>query len=483
MPKKSNVTSTHQRDRSVTPIKGTIEHVPGYPKKLIIFKVGSSPYWWTRSYHKGRHVKRSTATTIKRQAIQFAKDFYNHLLTGQPVGQVKNVVSQLVGSFQRCLNGLQEEDLQRAERGEISRRYAKEQRSLMDRHIRAELGGYEIGEINYGILDNFLTFLFKLGLANNTIRLYFVAINRIFVYGQKHGYLTTAPVKPSIKIEDNPRGWFDLKDYKLIRRAARRFLNYVWEEKQLVSLADEEPKYKLIRRIIMTADTQWMIPFMVYSFIRPSDLKNIRHCHVEIRDGEEGEYLYLPIPTSKKHNKPIVSMPRAVAAYRKLLEWHKQQGFGSQNDFVFMPAYSNRDTAYRHLARAFGMLLEETGTKEGRDDEARSIYSLRHTSIMFRLIYGGEINTIKLARNARTSVDVIERFYASQLEPSHVTRDLHAKKPRKARKPTKTIIAAARPATEQDFIELIKEASSKVDDKRKLIFSKGKIVVSSDLTD
>ena len=45
----------------------------------------------------------------------------------------------------------------------------------------------------------------------------------------------------------------------------------------------------------------------------------------------------------------------------------------------------------------------------------RTLYSLRHTAIMYRLLYGQGIDTLTLARNARTSVQMIERFYASSL--------------------------------------------------------------------
>jgi hypothetical protein len=46
----------------------------------------------------------------------------------------------------------------------------------------------------------------------------------------------------------------------------------------------------------------------------------------------------------------------------------------------------------------------------------RTLYCLRHTSIMFRLLYGQGIDMLTLARNARTSVQMIERFYASALD-------------------------------------------------------------------
>jgi len=51
----------------------------------------------------------------------------------------------------------------------------------------------------------------------------------------------------------------------------------------------------------------------------------------------------------------------------------------------------------------------------GVNGEKRSLYSLRHTAITFRLLYGKGIDLLTLARNARTSVEMIERFYSSNL--------------------------------------------------------------------
>jgi hypothetical protein len=45
----------------------------------------------------------------------------------------------------------------------------------------------------------------------------------------------------------------------------------------------------------------------------------------------------------------------------------------------------------------------------------RTLYSLRHTAITFRLLYGGNIDLLTLARNARTSVEMVEKFYSSNL--------------------------------------------------------------------
>ena len=61
-------------------------------------------------------------------------------------------------------------------------------------------------------------------------------------------------------------------------------------------------------------------------------------------------------------------------------------------------------------------MLKKTGLEKGSRGEERTLYSLRHTCIMYRLLYGDGVDLLTLARNARTSPEMIDRFYASHLE-------------------------------------------------------------------
>jgi hypothetical protein len=61
----------------------------------------------------------------------------------------------------------------------------------------------------------------------------------------------------------------------------------------------------------------------------------------------------------------------------------------------------------------FNWVLAETGLKKNTNGKPRSMYSLRHSAITFRLLYGQGIDLLTLARNARTSVEVINNHYAS----------------------------------------------------------------------
>lgn len=86
-----------------------------------------------------------------------------------------------------------------------------------------------------------------------------------------------------------------------------------------------------------------------------------------------------------------------------------------------MPQYRNRDTALREPQHELNYLLDGFGFQTGPQAEARTIYSLRHTSIMYRLLDGDKIDLPTLARNTRTSVEMIERFYAGKLTPSRTS--------------------------------------------------------------
>jgi integrase len=76
----------------------------------------------------------------------------------------------------------------------------------------------------------------------------------------------------------------------------------------------------------------------------------------------------------------------------------------------------------------FSWILKEQGLKKGPHGGDRTFYSLRHTAITFRLIYGGNIDLLTLARNARTSVEMIEKFYASTLSAEMNISLLHSKR-------------------------------------------------------
>ncbi len=446
------------KNRSVVPIPSTIERIKGFPDKLILFKIPASPFWWVR-YHDKKPIKRSTKTESKQEAVRFAKKFYESVLVNNALGRSNNAKAK---SFVICADALIREDQEKASRGELSEKYVASQKNLINKHVKAFFKSFELGDIQYADLDRFKTYLFERNLASTSVKIHFVAIQKIFNYGQKHNVIKVAPLMPDIKREDNPRGYLSLSEYAKLCRTVRQL---VGQTAKIKSKADEltGQQEKTLRNIVITKEFQLLIGFMVYSFIRPTDLKQIKHKHIEIRKGDEGEYLWMPIPMSKRHDSPITSMPRAAIFYKQLRELaineklklskKSKSEVSIEEDYVFYAGYENRTYAYQQIYRQFELALQTAGMKTNRNGDVLTPYSLRHTSIMYRLIYGGEINTTKIAKNARTSTEIIERFYVAQLESSDVTKDLHKRKqPRQKREP-KIFISQGHDADLNQMIE------------------------------
>jgi hypothetical protein len=107
-------------------------------------------------------------------------------------------------------------------------------------------------------------------------------------------------------------------------------------------------------------------------------------------------------------------MTGAVTAYQRMCKLYPK---ASGDDHIFLPEYTNRATAACIFQRQFNLLLDRAGLKhDPMTNSDRGVYSLRHTAICMRIILShGQVNIFNLAKNAGTSVNQIERFYARHL--------------------------------------------------------------------
>jgi hypothetical protein len=159
---------------------------------------------------------------------------------------------------------------------------------------------------------------------------------------------------------------------------------------------------------------KWLIRFMVNAFIRPVDIKLIQHKHIETIKGKH-TYLRLNLPETKRHSGQVVTMRAAYTVYLRLREYQAARGYGNPEDFLFLPEAKDRNSAIQTITAHFKKILDHAKIRVGQVGQARTLYSLRHTAITFRLLYGNGIDLLTLARNARTSVEMIEKFYSSSL--------------------------------------------------------------------
>src|SRR5580704_5008712 len=76
----------------------------------------------------------------------------------------------------------------------------------------------------------------------------------------------------------------------------------------------------------------------------------------------------------------------------------------------------------------FRTILDEEKLRIDREGQPRTAYSLRHTYICLRLMEGADI--YQIAKNCRTSVEMIEKYYASHLKNSLDAAAINIRRPK-----------------------------------------------------
>ena len=418
------------RERTV-PIPESIRPVPGYPRKLVVFKIAASRYWQVRCWIAGKTHKRSTQSQSLRVAQSFARRFYEQLLAEQ-LGPEKvspqrvvfhdnasaivqrrdgqNSSAPLKHSFAALAAQMFAAEQARVERGEFTRGSLMVLRNRLDSHLLPRWGSLPITHIGYRELMEFVDFMSKCK-STTTISQYLIALRKVFLHALRVGALEKLPEFPKVKIKTASRGAFTPTEYWGILRAARRLRGEPHPDTRHALRKCYKLVYSDYR---MPPDLAWAVSFMVNSFIRPSDLKTLKHRHVEVVRGKN-TYLRLTLPETKKHDAPIVTLFPAVRIYREIVKYQQPRSKASPNDYLFLPDLKDRNYALAVLGLMFNWVLKVTGYKQNAHGQPRSMYSLRHSSITFRLLYGQGIDLLTLARNARTSVEVINNHYASSV--------------------------------------------------------------------
>ena len=418
---------SRQRERTV-PIPETLTPVPGYPQKLAVFKMEASRFWQVRCWVAGRTHRRSTQTQSLRMAQSFARQFYEQLMAerhrespdqGQlfgPAAAPRHKAGAAEGrpqgapgpTFGAMAMQVLANEQARSARGEYAVGSYQVLRNRLDAHILPRWGESLPSAVNFAALLEFTHFLSQT-FSSTTVSQYLVAVRKVLQHAVSMGVLDKLPEFPKIKIVTTPRGAFTPSEYWQIIRTARRMRG-----QQFPAPADTiRANYKIrVAEQRMPPDLAWAIAFMLNSFIRPSDLKTLQHRHVEIVRAHN-TYLRLTLPETKSHGRPIVTMYPAVRCYQQIAKHYAASGLAAPDDYLFLPALKDRNYAHWVLNFHFNWVLAETGLKKGPHGQPRSLYSLRHSSITFRLLYGQGIDLLTLARNARTSVDVINTHYAS----------------------------------------------------------------------
>ena len=428
-----------------TPITSTIQQVKQLPQSAILYKCLASSYWQFRVYLDGAQRKRSTKKTDLSEAQREAKLIYADML--QQIHGSEQGKRKLSGkrTLHTVANSLWEKQAVMVSQGELNPQKNRIDKYVYDKHIKPFFKDYELKDINADTLEQFKMYLVRKRLAKSSQKSYFTIISKLLQEAVKKQFIHAVPMMPRVRVDDDPRGYFNNGEYSRLWQMANKLTGETLPVYKDVDVVDDIVKAgaKPYRNITITKDVYFLIMFMRNTYVRPTDIKILKHRHIFPVTRGGIEFLELRHPKTKRHSRIMTSTEYAPEHYRNISAQRVTDGYGKPDDFVFMPQHANREYALKELTRQFDAVMRAAGLKTDANGKNRTLYSLRHTAIVTGIHAGISIET--LAMNARTSTDMIDRFYGSHVlsaldKGTEIVDSVHAKQERYAARKAEKVV-------------------------------------------
>jgi len=390
--------------------------------KVQVFRRPNSPYWQCSATVAGNQFRTSTRQDSLSLAKDFAEDWF---LTLKGKDRFGGGLAKGKTFRKAAVKFLDEYEVITG--GERSPRYVETLRHKIDKHLNPFFGDKAVSEITPGLVQEYRVLRAKAADKNGkptppartTIHHEIIALRHVLKTANRHGWLDhlpdlSAPYRASGKVAH--RAWFSPEEYQRLYRATRKRAKapldhgkWRWECEQLHDY----------------------VLFMANTGLRPDEAARLEFRDVVIVDDEATAERILEIEVRGKRGVGFCkSMPGAVRPFERLRDRERLSADATGPAPVARKGVSrgggSKDAAKRSRPEPTDLIfgatqrelinavLGELKLKFDRDGQRRTAYSLRHTYICFRLMEGADI--YQIAKNCRTSVEMIEKYYAAHIK-------------------------------------------------------------------
>jgi len=371
--------------------------------QVALYRRSESGPWHCYTFLNGQEWRKSTREKSLSRAKDVATDWFNDL-------QAKNHLGELsVGKSFTQVAEMFAEEYEATTRGHRSPKWVQGHKDRIRLHLNPFFGKMIIDTITAGIAQQYRAHRMTQpedwneeekgewkAPARNTIHNEVVTLNLILKTAQRHGYIQQVPdlsdpYRRHTKVSHRP--WFTPKEYKQLYKATRAN-----------AANPKHPRFKWYAEQLHD-----FVLFMANTGLRPDEVKLLEFRDVDIVTDEWSGDRILEIEVRGKRGVGYCkSMPGAVRPFERLSDRVRRVG-----DEERLPRPTDR-LFPNEFKKMFNNILNENSLKFDRDGKARTAYSLRHSYICFRLLEGADI--YQIAKNCRTSVEMIEKHYAAHLK-------------------------------------------------------------------
>lgn len=372
--------------------------------KVHVYLRENSPYWQCSSYLNGKNHRSSTKEKSLRLAKEFAEDWYLTLRGKNALGELSNERTFAFAAEKFLL------EFEADTMGERNPKCLTNHQNHVRLHLEPFFGKLGLSEITTTKIQEYRlermqsTYRGKHPAAA-TIQKEIVTLRMALKAAVRHGWLQhmpdmSAPYRSSSKVSH--RAWFSPEEYKTLYTATRANIKNMNNSKHQHLAAQLHDK----------------VLFMANTGIRPDEANWLEYRDVEIaHDDATGETILEIEVRGKRGVGYCKSTSGAVRPFERMVERNQPE----PTDRLFPSDHKKQ----------FNRILEENDLKFDRQGNRRTLYSLRHSYISFRLLEGADI--YQIAKNCRTSVEMIEKHYAVHLKNNLDAAAINVRKSRPAR--------------------------------------------------